>query len=208
MRIFRIFWCFLAAGSFLTGCQSATGSDENDLTQFINEQGQAFTIVKTAMPDMDSLLKASVIGLTSVTKSVRLDSDSTGAEYKVTDPNSELEALAVLSQMNKPVYRNSYVELAGQDRYSNLFVRRFLSLDSAAPIRYLEISHLTSAYDIRRIKAKISRSNYLFQKHEEVVIDFDPDPFRMSRFAVIGEQKVTGCSADQYVIQLGFQYQN
>jgi len=206
MGSFRSLWNSLAAIVLLTGCQSATISEENGLPETINEHGQIFVPLQTPLPDMDSLLKVSVIGLTAVKKSAKLNSDSTGAEYKVKDPIRELEALSILAELNKPVYRDRYVEHAGQDKYSNLFVRRLVSLDSAAPIRRLEISHLTSADDIRRISAQIVRSNYLFEKREQVVIDFDANPFRISRFAVTGEQKVTGFSVDHYNIQLSLHY--
>lgn len=195
------------AAALLVGCQSEKSTGVDGTLEVINEHGQVFSLLRAPLPDMDSLFRASVSGLVMVKKSAKLNHDSTGAEYKVKDPKIEIEALSILTELNRPAYRDLYLENTGKDQYSNLHVRRFLSVDGTTAVRTLEISYHPANGEIRRVTADIVRSNYLFDKRERMVIDFDSTPLRLSHVAVTGEQKVIGFSADRYEVRLELRYQ-
>lgn len=195
-----------AMGVLLASCQPAAETEQKKTPEIANEHGQIFTPVQTSLPDLDSILHASVSGMVAVRKSVILNTDSTGSEYQVKDPDREIEALTVLKDLNKPIFRDRYVEANISDAYSNLSIRRIKSIDSISMVRRLDISYLPSDKRIRRISAETVRSNYLFDKREWIEIDFDQDQRRMKSFAVSGSQKVMGFAADQYHVMVTFDY--
>lgn len=156
--------------------------------------------------NMDSLIRAQATGVT-IEKTARLgDDQSTGTTSVQENWSGELEAFARLSVMNKPVYRNQYLETTGPDPTSNLFLKKIIATDSTAPVRELRLSVHPDTWRIIRLEGSLRESSLLYSKQEELTLEFDPHTGRLERYAVSGKQKMAWFKPDAYEVKASVIY--
>lgn len=160
--------------------------------------------LRKPLVNLDSIIHSGLNGTKSIRKTVWLGKDSASAEYACTDMARETEAFGILSEINKPVYRDTFDDTLQPDAGSNLQVRMLTSLDSAAPIRKLRIYFRPESGTILRMDAHFRRENILFRKEEWFEFNYDPDGVHLSSVHIRGEQKILGMDPDFYETRMAY----
>ena len=181
-------WVIAVVWMLLAGCQAPLGQ--------LKETGL----------NTEAMIFSKVAGANRVDKTAWLNSDTARASYQIASPETDIEPLRILDQLNKPVFRSSYSDSVYGNTTSNLQVRELTARDSSASVRRLRIYFPASTGIPLIMDAQVVHDNLLFSKREFLEIRFDLTGSRIDRYRLSGVQKTIFNAPVMYGAGVEFYY--
>jgi hypothetical protein len=158
--------------------------------------------------DFDSLVHTQLLKLGSsnvkLMKKTSLNGkkDSTNFVPDTTQWKHELDAFQQLDVINKPLFKNNYVQNDSEDDHSNLLVRSY-SARIKSPVPLVKFFYQAGFKKLRRIEAVFAEGNVLYATSRKLTLDFDDQQglFIIARYSVHGIQKMIMSDSVKFSIE-------
>lgn len=114
----------------------------------------------------------------------------------------ELEIFSVIDAVNKPANRTLYKVETLPDDKSNLTVKSFTSTENS-PLLFLKFFYQETEDKIRKVEAKYSESNILYNSTRHLTMEFQPidDTVVLISYEILGDQKMFLSDSVKYIIR-------
>jgi len=159
--------------------------------------------------DFDRLLNNQARQLVKVKAVLQKDVQMQNKVEHITVPSldsqrwmNELEIFQQLSQINKPVNRNSYSITDHDDIQSNLQVRAFHS-NEQIPFQDIKIYYLETLSDIRKIEGTVNQQNPIYKSTRALTLNFNEvhNKHMLTSYSIKGGQQIIMGDTVQFNIQ-------
>lgn len=181
----------------LASCQGVelrTTDEYFDVTGLIKEQYEVL------IAENVTLSKMAVIGADTAEVSIRPDS----SQWK-----NELGIFERID-LNKPKWRGQYEIDDTKDKFSNLTIRTFTTINDEAEVKYLRLYFLNNVSDLRRIEARWQENNPIYKSQRDLVLHFEDinNSIRLNGYEIEGVQKMMLQDEVSFIIKARMEHYN